>query len=253
MMSFRNGRAEGNINGAVLAGSAASVAEAARPEDAPTAAPPLPPGRAALSDAIASFYAARAELEAASQPVRRLQEIITELDHAERDLEIIDREHERVVGAWLASGSPGEKPLPPAHRVGLAQRRDGLLPDSVAAETALPAARELEQRAAETAAAASCRLREAIAAAARDAAAELYPLLRACLEEFLATEAPLRSLEMALRTVGNKNDSTGYLVAANQISDAIADIKRHTGTPINVAAGERLLSALATNAQAVLE
>lgn len=124
--------------------------------------------------------------------------------------------------------------------------------DAVAAEAGLPAARSSEQRAAETAAGASRRLQEAIAGAASDAAAELFPRLQERLAEFLAVEGLLRGLEIALRTAGNKNESSAYFAAASKIADAIAEIKRNTGASINVAAGERLLAILASDASAGL-
>lgn len=90
----------GNGDGRLVGVSAADVVEAARQRDAPTASEtaPLTSGRSRLSEEIAALSAAREALEVASQPVQRLQGIVTELDHAEHDLATIDREHDRVVG-----------------------------------------------------------------------------------------------------------------------------------------------------------
>jgi hypothetical protein len=214
---------------------------------------PETPGRAALAEAIAAVDEARETLAAALQPVQRLQGIIADLGRTERDLAALDRDHDRVVGEWLASGSIGEKPLPPAHRLGLAQRRDQLLPDAAAAESALPAARARELTASEECRHASERLAEAIPGAARDAACLLYPVLREKLEQFLTIEGQLRGLETVLRIAGNQDGApSAWFVAADAIQSSILSVKRSAGVRIDLAGAEALLAVLPRDPNAVL-
>jgi hypothetical protein len=244
----------GAADGAGTPLSLAAVAEASARETASAVLEmPLSPGRARLASAIAALAAAREAFEVASLPVQRLQAVISKLTRTSRDLAELDRAHEQLVGEWLGCGSTGEKPLPPAHRLGLAQRRDELATDATAAQATLPTAQALEHQAAGRCQVASWHLEEAIAAAASDAAAELLPELRDRLKEFLAVERKLRSVETVLRTAGNKNEMGAYFIAATAISDAIAAIKRDTGATIDVAVGERLLAGLASDPKATLQ
>lgn len=218
------------------------------------AAVPLSPGRSALAAAISVLRQATAAMEAEAQPARRLDAIIAEARDLDQQLAASAADHHRELGSWLANSSQAERPTPSAATVGLRQRRAELADDLAAAEAALPTARHGEQEAASRAAAASRRLVESVAIAAADAARELFPRLMAQLEEYLALEGQLRGLEAALRTAGNQpHASNAYFAVASEISDAIAEIKRTTGAPINVAAGERLLAALANNPEAVLQ
>jgi hypothetical protein len=217
--------------------------------------PSLSPARLALADAIAAHRAALALLEAAQTPLRRLQEPIDEFARVDGRLAEIDRANDADVGRWIAAGSQGGRPMPPAEVVGLRQLRDTLLPDATAARLALPAAQAEFQRVAQAAIAAARQKDEALVIAAANAArdvieAELVPAVTRVVE----IEARVAGLAAVLREAGDRgtNPMPGAIGGSLQIVDMVREAKHRPAVPIAIDQAWQFLNALAVNAEAVL-
>jgi hypothetical protein len=62
------------------------------------------------AEAIAALDRARAEVEIAAEPVRRLSDVVAEYDRMEAQLRELDDHNASAIGAWIASGREGPAP-----------------------------------------------------------------------------------------------------------------------------------------------
>jgi hypothetical protein len=108
------------------------------------------PARQRLAATIAALDRARAEVELAAQPVRRLSDVIAEHDRLATQLrEPIDRDR-AATGAWLASGRVGADPgCDAADTRALSGQVAALPPELAAAQRTLPETEQQHQAAIE--------------------------------------------------------------------------------------------------------
>jgi len=72
--------------------------------------PMLNPARVRLAEAITALDRARAEVELAAEPVRRLSDVVAEYDRLEAQVRELDDRNASAIGAWIASGREGPAP-----------------------------------------------------------------------------------------------------------------------------------------------
>jgi hypothetical protein len=249
----------------VEANGAASVLEASPIDDAVAAAvatapaasiarprPLLSPAQQVLAGSIAAHRAALAEMEQAQLPLARLNRITAELAAVEKQIAVIDAEHRLSVGHWIAAGGCDEeqRPLPPAHRLGLAQRRDALLSDVAAVGAVQPDLHAQYQRAAQEAAAAMHRRDEALVTAAADAARDMIEReLLPAIENVLRVEARLQGLRQALTEAGNRphNALPRGAETAGSILELLNNARMRPSIPRADEHGRKFLEALKQN------
>ena len=216
------------------------------------AARPLSPARAELAVAISEVAAASAALAKVERPVAALQTVITAHAAAAAELAAARDSDSDELGAWLASGSVGERPAR-SIATGSAERRLAeLAADAAGASKALPAAIEMRATAAERVAEAARRRDEALCVAAAEAAAELAPALAEAVKAVLVVEAKMRALAAALQSATDTGRLPGGAGAAGRIVAAVAAAKREPAVARDDEGGRAFLDRLAADAEAAL-
>jgi hypothetical protein len=217
--------------------------------------PPQSPAREALAGAIRSLAAASAELERASRPAERLQNLIAAHDRAVRALAEAREADTAELGAWLAEGRDGGRPgLSDATREAERAVRE-LEVDAAAARLALPATATVHAQAHAQLVTAQHHRDECLAVAALAAAREVVDTeLKAALEDVLKIEVRLRGLQLALGEAGNRvvepiRNAGG---CAAQISDLIGKAREEAAIMRDDAVGRDFLNRLAGDPEAKL-
>jgi hypothetical protein len=105
--------------------------------DATPPDPMLNPARVRLAEAIAALDRARAEVESAAEPVRRLSDVIAEYDRQEAQVRELDDRDASAIGAWIASGREGPAPADTEAK-SLTAVMVALRPELAAAKRTLP-------------------------------------------------------------------------------------------------------------------
>jgi hypothetical protein len=217
--------------------------------------PPQSPAREALAGAIRSLAAASAELERASKPADRLQNLIAAHDRAVRALAEAREADTAELGAWLAEGRDGDRPgMSDATREAERAVRE-LEVDAAAARLALPAkATERAQAHAQLMTAQHHR-DECLAVAAHDAARDVVNTeLKAALEDVLRVEVKLRGLMVALGEAANRSQAPIPVAGgiAAQIGDEIAAARRDAAIARDDVYGRTFFDKLASDPEARL-
>jgi hypothetical protein len=213
--------------------------------------PSLDPTRQRLAETIAALDRARAEVELAAEPVRRLSDVVSEYDRLEAQVRELDDRNASAMGAWIAAGCLGPAPDDSDAKSATA-RLVALRPALAAARHTLPAKEKLHTAAVARLSAAAADRNIALDELAVLVAAGVADELTQSLNEALKVEARLLSLHNALleRARDGTNSSAGY--AAERIAAIIRAAKRSAGVQHNAESGRRLLAALATDPGAKL-
>jgi hypothetical protein len=214
--------------------------------------PMLNPARQRLADAIAALDRARAEVELAAEPVRRLSDVVGEYDRLEAQLRELDDRNASAIGAWIASGREGRAP-DDSDAKSLTAAMVALRPELAAARHTLPEKEQQHQAAIE---------RLIVAAADRDAALEEVAVLVAndvageltdAINKSLSIEARLLGLHSNLIERARDHTNSRAAHAAERIAVIIRAAKRSAGVRHNAESGRRLLAALCEDPMADLK
>lgn len=209
--------------------------------------------RAPLAAAIHELAIAAAELNAAQQPAARFGDVIAKAARLEAEIASLRTADTARLGAWLAAGAAAPRPQPCPAMIAAEPRLEALAAEAVAARAALPAAEQAFQHCAERVRALQARRDAAIGEAAIEAARHYAKAYRAALTAALEREAVLHGLRNELLSRGNRpNGAPGATNAAARIGDLIAETKRSAAVRHNPQAGQRLLAALVSDADATL-
>ena len=209
---------------------------------------PLSPHRDALRGAQRRLAEARAAVEAAHGPLRRLDERRAEQRELRAELAGHRRARAAAVGEWIAGGAEGDRPAGDPRMVGLEQRVVELSRDAGAIHTIYAAAQARAAAASGNVVAAGADLAVAVANAAVEAADGVIAEYKARLRLALMCKARVESLIAAL--MGEQNTSaTG---AAIRLREALVEARRAVEVPRDGESGRRLLERLATDPEAEL-
>lgn len=212
--------------------------------------PMLNPARVRLVEAITALDRARAEVELAAEPVRRLSDVVTEYDRMEAQVRELEDRDASAMGAWIAAGCQGPAP-DDTDAKSLTARLVALRPALAAARRTLPEKEAQHGAAIQRLGAAVADREVALDEVAILAADEVAGELTAALNQALIIEARLIGLHNALLERARGGDSSaGH--AAERIAVMIRAAKRNAGVPHNAESGRRLLAALADDPGAKL-
>jgi hypothetical protein len=213
------------------------------------------PTRDALRNAIKSLEAASTELTEAQVPEQRLLAIVRELETVEGELTACHAEDERALGTWLAVGADGERPQPSVRTLAAERTVAALGRDAAAARSALLEHQTKVQLCAERVRDLGIARREVAYKVAVEAVREFLDReFRPAIQRLLAFEAKARSVERALRDLGNGADPSSLALGCSvEVAEAIRAAKAAERVPHDHETGKRLIDRLVTNAEASLE
>lgn len=187
------------------------------------------------------------------EPATRLGSVIAEAARLEAEVAALRAGDEARLGAWLGGGGTGRRPESSPATTAAEKRLAEVAADASAARAALPAVERSFQRSAERVREIKRRRDAALCNAAIDAARGFAQFYRTSLTTALRHEAVLHSLRDELVMRGNRSDAEpGAMDAAARIGELIAQTKRDAAVRRDSEAGRRLLTALASDPDAVL-
>jgi hypothetical protein len=209
---------------------------------------PLSGHRTTLKQAQDRLAAARAEVEEAHGPLRRLDERRAEQRSRRAELADHRRARAEAIAAWIAGGEQGDRPAGDPRMVGLEQRVVELSRDAGAIHTIYAAAQARAAAASGNVVAAGAELAVAVANAAVEAAGGVIAEYGERLRLALLSQARVESVIAALQAEQNSSATQ----AAIALRERLNEVRRTIEVPRDGEPGRRLLELLATDYEAEL-